>query len=103
MYKVRVIENYGKAVNSTPFDTTDIEGQLLGEKILASINYGTDVGALVSVEYDEDVVENADAEHQVDVLCDANLDFFDIGEKFGEMVEAQAPPVPSPTPDEHND
>lgn len=107
MYKARIIHNVSRQVSSTPFDTHDVDGELLGDKILSSLNYGSDIGSLANVEYDEDVVDDTsnhdDYHHDVDVLCEPSMDFFEIGEKFGEMVEAQAPPVAPPTPNEPNE
>lgn len=102
MYKPRTITNVGHVAHSKPFDDTDTDGCVLGDKILSSLNYGADIGVTASVEFDADVVDDDktpsdEYEHGVDALCDANLDFFEIGEKFGEMVEAQAPPIPSST------
>lgn len=49
----------------------------LGEKIRASLEYGSDVGSPVPVQYDPSDMED------VDVMTSPDHDFFDIAEEFG--------------------
>lgn len=65
-------------------------GELLGDKIIKAAKYGADLGASVSVNFDEDVVDGGDA-HEVDILASPNMDFFDIAEQTGRMADVSTP------------
>lgn len=87
MYKKNV--NKGCSVPPADFNPVGDEFTTLGDKILSAINYGSDLGNTVPVDYDEDDING------VDVLSSPNHDFFDIAEEFGEMIEERAVPVAS--------
>lgn len=84
MYKKNVKSLYH--VPTCDFNPTADEFSTLGDKILSAVNYGSDLGNTVTVDYDEDDING------VDVLSSPNHDFFDIASEFGELVEAQAVP-----------
>lgn len=57
----------------------------LGEKILASLEYGSDIGSPAVVQYDPSDTDD------VDVLTDPNHDFFDIAEEYQTKIVPLAP------------
>lgn len=69
------------------FQKTDSTFSTLGDKIMQAAKYGADLGAPVSVTYDE--ADSSD----VDILSSPNHDFFDIAEEFGKMVDLTTPPA----------
>lgn len=58
----------------------------LGEKIIKAVEYGSEIGAPATVQYDESTTDD------IDVMTSPDHDFFDIAEQFGERVNTPAPP-----------
>lgn len=75
------------------YGTTDEVFKTLGDKIVECSQYGADIGSSVKVDYDtSDVVDGAKDSHDVDIMSSPNVDFFDIYEESGHMVEVAGPP-----------
>lgn len=77
-------------------ESSDEVGCTLGDKIVQAALYGADLGPSVSVSYDESVNDDSDT-HEVDMLSSPNMDFFDIAEQSGHLVESMAPAPDSET------
>lgn len=72
--------------SSNKFNKDNAPYQSLGEKIRASLEYGSDVGSPVAVQYDPSDVED------IDVMTSPDHDFFDIAEEFGSKTSSN--PIP---------
>ena len=75
------------------FNASGAPYESLGSRIRSSLQYGTDVGSPVVVQFD-----SPDSE-EVDVLTDPNHDFFDIAEQYQQEVKPVAPVPDAPKGD----
>lgn len=70
---------------SNDFNPNNEPYESLGDKIKASLQYGSDIGSPAVVQYDPEDTED------VDVLTDPNHDFFDIAEEYQTKIVPLAP------------
>lgn len=71
---------------SNKFNRNDEPYQALGDQIISSIEYGSEIGSPAVVQYDPSDTD------EVDVMTSPDHDYFDIAEQFGGNV-SPAPPA----------